>query len=154
MTNAELKFDTAIISDDLRQETSGKLILVGVYPGDIIVSRFPATFLFHVHAQGEVVQAGQVAATLDIEDEIGTVLFRLGDHIQTAAAEFQLGRFSMNFNAHFTVHRECRLRFIARVSGASHNLLERPVKMAPPRSVEVPGWQGSRRSPNPGPERR
>lgn len=31
-----------LICDDIRQETSGKLILIGYYPTDIVVEQFPA----------------------------------------------------------------------------------------------------------------
>jgi hypothetical protein len=39
---AELKIISVLICDDVRREENGKEILIGVYSGDIIVTRFPA----------------------------------------------------------------------------------------------------------------
>jgi hypothetical protein len=40
----QLKIRSAIVCDFVRTEDTGKHILIGVYTGDIIFARFPATF--------------------------------------------------------------------------------------------------------------
>jgi hypothetical protein len=42
---ASVQFRYGIVCDDARREDNGKLLLVGVYAGNIIVPRFPATLL-------------------------------------------------------------------------------------------------------------
>jgi len=37
-----IRVDYAILCDDIRQEANGKLILIGIYTGDILISEFPA----------------------------------------------------------------------------------------------------------------
>ena len=37
-----VSFDYAVLCDDIRKEDNGKLILIGVYTGNILVSTFPA----------------------------------------------------------------------------------------------------------------
>src|SRR4051794_4058924 len=39
---ANVRFETAIVCDDIRREDNGKEILIGVYSGDITVATFPA----------------------------------------------------------------------------------------------------------------
>lgn len=43
-TNPTLTIKKVIICDDVRQETNGKSILIGVHAGDILVPNFPAVF--------------------------------------------------------------------------------------------------------------
>lgn len=43
--SASVQFKYGIVCDDARREDNGKLLLVGVYAGNIIVARFPATLL-------------------------------------------------------------------------------------------------------------
>jgi hypothetical protein len=42
-TRPRLKFITAIVADDVRQETSGKQILIGIYSENMVVSEFLPT---------------------------------------------------------------------------------------------------------------
>jgi len=44
----DVKVITAIACDDVRQEVTGKQILIGVYGPEIWVSHFPAHFVLHV----------------------------------------------------------------------------------------------------------
>jgi Family of unknown function (DUF6941) len=44
MARRKLKFEYAIICDDIRQEISNKLSFIGIYGKDIFVSKIPFTF--------------------------------------------------------------------------------------------------------------
>lgn len=58
MANKQLvKIDYAILCDDIRQENNGKLIIIGMYSGDILVSNLPGSILvatlLHGHADAD-----------------------------------------------------------------------------------------------------
>lgn len=42
-------FQSVILCDDIRREDNGKLILIGVYTGDIVPVEFPAFFSFRLY---------------------------------------------------------------------------------------------------------
>ncbi len=48
-----LKLEHMIICDDIRKEANGKLILIGVYSGDILLSRVPAPFSPAIYLTGK-----------------------------------------------------------------------------------------------------
>lgn len=41
MRSSEIEIKGVVVCDDIRQEDNGKLMLIGVYSGDILVSLFP-----------------------------------------------------------------------------------------------------------------
>jgi hypothetical protein len=43
-----IKVNYALVCDSIRQEDNGKLIFVGVYTGDILISRYPADLTLQV----------------------------------------------------------------------------------------------------------
>jgi hypothetical protein len=52
MSDAQFEVDAALICDDIRREDNGKAILIGVYAGDIVLSRLPATIPIALWLQG------------------------------------------------------------------------------------------------------
>ena len=48
-----VKIDYAIMCDDIRQETNGKLIVIGIYSTDIIVPDCPSKLFMHVLLHGK-----------------------------------------------------------------------------------------------------
>lgn len=43
MDNIDLSFDGVIFCDDIRQENSGKYLIIGAYGGTILLEKYPAT---------------------------------------------------------------------------------------------------------------
>jgi len=58
MDTQDLKIDAALICDDIRSELGGKAILIGVYTGDILLSRAPATIHVSLWLAGRLPQIG------------------------------------------------------------------------------------------------
>lgn len=48
-----VKVDYAILCDDIRQEKNGKLILIGIYSGDILLRDFPSNLLLSMLLHGK-----------------------------------------------------------------------------------------------------
>ncbi len=46
-----MKFANAIICDEVRTENTGKQIMIGVYPENIMVSEFPVSLLLGMWSQ-------------------------------------------------------------------------------------------------------
>jgi hypothetical protein len=116
MTDATVHFATTVVCDDIRMEMSRKLILIGVYPLDIAVAKFPAQFPLVVFASGEVTAPGDVTAPLKVTDESGTVLFET-DKAITPKMMFTIGGFTMQANAILAVNKESVLHFYFVVNG-------------------------------------
>ncbi|MHA1522994.1 MAG: hypothetical protein ACTSY1_01160 [Alphaproteobacteria bacterium] len=53
-------FRNVIICDDIREEINHKKILIGVYIGDILVQKFPATFSFTMYIEFAPDNAGDI----------------------------------------------------------------------------------------------
>ncbi|WP_282608966.1 hypothetical protein [Pelagibius sp. Alg239-R121] len=47
----KIRFRNVLLCDDIRQEISNKLILIGVYTGHIVLSEFPANIRLAVYAE-------------------------------------------------------------------------------------------------------
>jgi hypothetical protein len=78
MDTQGLKIDAALICDDIRMEVSGKVILIGVYAGDILLNRIPATIPVAVWLDGRVQGApGKLKINIYLgdksEDSVDTV---------------------------------------------------------------------------------
>ena len=43
-----MKVDSAFFCDDVRQENNGKLLFIGAYMQDVVISRFPASLNLYV----------------------------------------------------------------------------------------------------------
>lgn len=60
-----VKPDYAILCDDIRQEQNGKLILIGVYSGDILLREFPGKLNIALLLHGSI--SADCAVTLEIK---------------------------------------------------------------------------------------
>lgn len=62
----------AIVCDDARREDNGKAILIGVYTGSILISRFPAQMQLAVWIEHEVTKIGnfQFSCRIILDDEL------------------------------------------------------------------------------------
>lgn len=65
-----IKFDTALICEDVRREENGKLGLAGVFSTDIVVDRFPAVLVlsFLLVATVKVAIESEVSIRLRLDD--------------------------------------------------------------------------------------
>lgn len=54
MDTQGLKIDAALICDDIRMEANGKAMLIGMYPGDILLNRMPAAISVAVWLNGRI----------------------------------------------------------------------------------------------------
>lgn len=60
-----------VLCQDIRQEKNGKLILIGVYPGDIMFANFPANnyFSFYIEADSIGVAKGNLHVRVNVNNE-------------------------------------------------------------------------------------
>ena len=56
-----IKIDYAVLSDDIRHENNGKLILIGIYASDILLPTFPSVLAFQLLMHGSVTSDCTVA---------------------------------------------------------------------------------------------
>jgi len=54
-----VKLDYAVLCDEIRKESNGKLFLIGVYTGDILVSDFPAQLALSALLHGFAYEKGE-----------------------------------------------------------------------------------------------
>jgi hypothetical protein len=66
---------TAIICDDIRRETNGKDILIGVYSGEMILNQIPALMPIGLYIVFSAVELGPVDAKIELRSSkmIGTL---------------------------------------------------------------------------------
>lgn len=57
-TSPKIKFEYAIVCDDVRREENGKMIIIGVYANDIVVASYPSnlklSIVLAVHSDAAV----------------------------------------------------------------------------------------------------
>jgi hypothetical protein len=131
MADAQLKFETVLVCDDIRFEFNGKAILIGVYPTVIEVASFPVQFGISIFAVGEVIVGGQLSAPLRISDETGAVLFRSEDMMPTPKIEFKEGPFAMQANGFVAVNKESTLIFSFIINNIETIVLKKRVAISP-----------------------
>jgi hypothetical protein len=125
MDNALIKFDSAVVCDDVRTENTGKNILIGVVSSDLGFPEFPANTMLTVYAEGEVLRAGVISLEVTIIDDLGGVLF---NSPRGPIAHLVLGRFYHIFRANFTLQRECTISVVARDLEQENVVLSRRVR--------------------------
>lgn len=84
----------AILCDDIRQEASGKLIFVGVYPNNLLLSEFPMTAMLTLWVRVHGLTNGEHENTLSLklgDTEIFAVEGTLFADGKTAANAFVRG---------------------------------------------------------------
>lgn len=65
MAKPLLRIDYAVLCDEIRKEDSGKLILIGVYSGDVMLKSFPGKVALAAYVLGEAL--GQGEATIELK---------------------------------------------------------------------------------------
>lgn len=63
MSNNQIEIVNALLCEDIRQEKSNKYIIIGVFTGDIIVKKLPATIPICVFIQARMANTGETAFT-------------------------------------------------------------------------------------------
>lgn len=132
MGRAKIKFEAAILCEEIRQEMSGKFLLLGVGGGELMFPSFPWRFTSSVYVEGSVDVGGEFSSYLQVSDEIGGVLFH-GE--RGPVVQFVPGRFVQFLQFEVTVHRECTLFLTVNDGDSNHMILTRAVKLAPPSSL-------------------
>jgi hypothetical protein len=85
MTNDILKINYGLVCDAVRREDNGKLILIGVYGGNIGLPRFPATLILALVLDAESKQPG--STTLSARVRMGRkVIAESTGRVETFAA--------------------------------------------------------------------
>jgi hypothetical protein len=129
MGRAKVKFEAAILCDEIRQEMSGKFFLLGVGGGELTFPSFPWRFALSVYTEGNVDVGGEFSSSLQVSDEIGGILFQ-GE--RGPIVQFIPGRFVHFFQFVATVQRDCTLTLTVDDGDNNHLILTRAVKLAPP----------------------
>jgi hypothetical protein len=60
MSDTQPRVLAALVCDDVRREDNGKEILIGIYPGSILVPKFPATMVLSFWLYLQPHQAGEL----------------------------------------------------------------------------------------------
>jgi hypothetical protein len=93
MSDSLLEPMAAIVCDDLRQETSGKDILIGVYRGDMLVNDFPIPLKLAIWMPLKVISAGDV-----VDFKVGVIDSKTEKTIlETKGANFSVSRSDIPF---------------------------------------------------------
>lgn len=129
MERATVKFEAALLCDEVRQEMSGKFFLLGVGGGELMFPSFPWSFTLSVYTEGNVDVGGEFSSSLQVSDEVGGILFQ-GE--RGPIVQFIPGRFVQFFQFAATVHRDCTLSLTVNDGENNHLILTRAVKLAHP----------------------
>lgn len=129
--SVDLKIETAVLCDDVRLEINGKLILIGVYTGDVVIPKFPNSVSVMLFLMGQVISGGQIAPRVKVTDDSGTVLFRQDEISSPQRAEFKEGPFAMNLACFFSLHKESLLKFFVELDGNDVEVLRRKFVQQP-----------------------
>jgi hypothetical protein len=137
MGAAQVKYDAAIICEQVRQEANGKFILIGAVPSELAVPTLPAQVIICIYTEGLVSISGSYISTARLVDNDGIVL-----SFQPPAPPVKLvvGRFVQVLNFSFTIHRECTITAVVNDGGKDHTLLTREVTLL---KTPLPPYVGS-----------
>ena len=108
LPEGKFEFCAAVLCDGVRLEATGKLILIGVYAGDILAESFPVTVPLTAHVEGKALKVGAFHATFQFIDEAGSAL----SEPQQCRATFHTGGFSLPISATIVFQKsgKCILR--------------------------------------------
>lgn len=73
-----------LFCDDIRQETSGKFLFVGVYPGDLIPQTIPAAFPLALFLRVYGLPPGRHGFLVSVTYPDGSLFFKQQDEIDAA----------------------------------------------------------------------
>lgn len=92
-----IKVLTFLLADDIRQEQNGKSIIIGVYSGDVLVSRFPADLKVAIWLEIEITDKS-MKPTMDLElrmqlvDDSGKKQFESSEPIKFVTPDAALAK--------------------------------------------------------------
>jgi len=139
-----MKFDTALICEDVRIERSGKLSLVGVYAAEIITDRIPAMLMlaFVLVVDIEAAFRCEVGIRLRRDDD---VLFEGNGSIEPKTS----GRHLLPIGKQLIrIERTGVLRLDAKQTGLNwQTLVTTPLHVAAPVAIRSADFQGLPRRP-------
>lgn len=122
----KVKFHNSILCDMIRREDNGKLLLIGVYGGDVLLQSYPTTLNIAVHAEGVCLEAGALDAEFHFTDSDGNALAAPSHAI---SPNLEKGAFSAPINARIVVQRRCEFSVSADIGGEKHLLLTKSVML-------------------------
>ena len=127
MGAARVVYESTILCDEIRQEITGKSILLGVISSELLFPSFPSLMSICLYAEGNVVEAGEFRSKIKVIDDVENILFN-GPY--GLPYNFVEGRFSQAEKLNFSVQREGLISIIA-IDGSDNEqvLLERQVKL-------------------------
>ena len=118
----------ALVCDDVRRESSGKDILIGVYGSAILVTRFPASISPMLWIQARALKSGEIKFAIRMLNEHEAVFFETSGGVDTDEPG-GLGAFSVG-GVNLQVHSEMNLIFQLKIdSGEWTNVLEIPIEL-------------------------
>jgi hypothetical protein len=127
MAAARVVYESTILCDEIRQEITGKSILLGVIGSELLFPSFPSLMSMCFYAEGNVVEAGEFRSKIRVIDDVENILFN-GPYGITY--NFVPGRFSQAEKLQFSVQREGLISIIATDGGDNeHVLLRRQIKL-------------------------
>lgn len=126
---AKFKFrETAILCDQVRREDNGKLILIGVYGGDILVDSYPATLGLTAYVEGEVLEPGFFEAEFQFIDGTGA---EMSPELKVTSGDRQFvrGHFAVPVVAVLTFHKSGNCVFRVKDGDKWKTLLTKSIKL-------------------------
>lgn len=125
---AKFGIETAVLCDQVRREDNGKLILIGVYAGGVLLNSYPTTLSLAGYVEGQILEPGFFETEFQFIDGEGAAM---SPEIKVTSGErqFVVGPFGNNVSATLTFQKsgDCILR--VKQDGAWKNLFSKPVKL-------------------------
>lgn len=125
---AKYRCETAILCDQVRREDNGKLILIGVYGGGVLLDSYPATLPLSAYVEGQVLEPGIFEAEFQFVDGKGAAMSPV-IKVTSGERQFVSGPFGNPVVALLTFQKsgDCILR--VKEDGAWRNLFSKSVKL-------------------------
>lgn len=120
-----MKLRIATIADMIIQDTSGKISLIGMYPGDIRVTSLPSRFPLALYLEFEAIEPSQ---PIDLEFFLGRKRFAMGKIDVSQAIDGQSGvgiipRMILN------VKKPCVLSVATIIGGRRRTIIRKPISL-------------------------
>ena len=117
----KFQFSAAIFCDAVRIENTGKLILIGVYAGDVLCQRYPAELEIVAHVEGRVLEADVFRATFQFVDQDDAALSTPIEIDNDRP--FVVGGFALPITARLVFHKSGRCILRAKLEGGKWQVL-------------------------------
>ncbi|HVY20460.1 MAG TPA: hypothetical protein VHA70_10330 [Bauldia sp.] len=124
--NGKFKFSAVVFCEGVRREDNGKLMLLGVPGGDLLIQQaYPANVPLFAHIEGDVVEPGLFSQVFRFVDETGAAL---SPPIEVkSSAPFVRGGFAVQVFASIVFQRSCTLILQMREEGGWRELARKAV---------------------------